>query len=227
MGEHQSELAHGHAVTDGEGMQADEREVPGIENVALDPQAADRVRTIQHDQANAVHGTGLHGVQHRVDERVVARADVLDVEDQDVDPGQHFRGGNAGLAIEAEDRQTGPRVLAVAHFFEVLGICENTVLRTEERHQFGALQVLEMKGGMGQVGSDRGGIGEQTQALPPDPRGAGQKFLRARCLPASKRSDLDALGKRPYRVRWSASLPTFAPEAFVTLPSMTSPSRRP
>ena len=84
---------------------------------ALDRHAAERVRAIEHDHRDAARAPPPHGQRHRPDVGVVAAADVLQVDDQQVDLRQLGRGRRQrfeGAAVEAGDRDArcGGRVSA-------------------------------------------------------------------------------------------------------------------
>ena len=164
LAEHQRELARRHPVAHDERVQADEGAVLGVEDVALDRVAADRVRPVEHDDPLLLARAGLHHVQHRVDERVVARAHVLHVEHHRVDPGQHLRGGHAGLAVEAVDREPRLAVARVAHLDEVLRVRRDAVLGTEEGRELHAAPAPERDRGVLEVARDRGRVDDEPDA---------------------------------------------------------------
>jgi len=43
--------------------------------------------------------------------------------------------------------------------------------------------VLEMEGGVGEVRGDRGGIRDETDPRPPEPRGTGEKLFESGSYP--------------------------------------------
>ncbi len=81
-----------------------ERGVLRLEHVALDQLAADRVRTIEHDEGYIFLSRRLHRQRHRRDVGVVTGADVLDVEQQDLDAGEHLGRGLQRVAVQRVDR---------------------------------------------------------------------------------------------------------------------------
>ena len=139
-----------------------------VEHVAVHRVAADRVRPVEDDHALPLPRAGLHHVEHRVDERVVARADVLHVEDHRVDAGEHLRGGDAGLAVEAVDRQPRLAVARVAHLDEVLRVGGDAVLGPEEGRELHAAPGREGDRGVLEVRRDRGGVDDEADAEAPD-----------------------------------------------------------
>ena len=83
-------------------------------------------------------GRRLHAEQHRRLVRVVAGADVLDVEDQQVEPRELLRRGRSdsrGLAVERVGGHAGARVALAAHRRHVLRVAADAVLRAEERRE--------------------------------------------------------------------------------------------
>ena len=70
-------------------MHARERFEVRIEQRAFHEPAADGIRPIQHEDGDPAAPGFLHHVDERAQVRVVARADVLDVEDERGDVAQH------------------------------------------------------------------------------------------------------------------------------------------
>src|SRR5262249_31996187 len=66
------QLADRHAVTDGQGIQPDERLECRIGHVALEYRATEGVGPIEYDDANTEARADAHGERHSPDERVVA-----------------------------------------------------------------------------------------------------------------------------------------------------------
>ena len=73
----------------GDGDLTDEGFPARVERRALDPVAADGVRAVEDHEAAAVFGAGLHGEGHGADVSVGSAADVLEVEEDDIDIGEH------------------------------------------------------------------------------------------------------------------------------------------
>ena len=71
----------------------------GIEHRPFDVLAADRVRPIAHDDADAVPARGAQAVGHRVDVGVDARADVLQIDDQHVDVARASRAVGSRVSL--------------------------------------------------------------------------------------------------------------------------------
>jgi hypothetical protein len=101
-------------------------------------------RPIADDHRHAVTATRLQAVGHRVDEGVDARADVLQVDHQHVEPGQHLGGGLAGLAVERVDRHATHGVDGVRRLDHVvLQVRPEAVLRAEDRRQGDAVGLAD------------------------------------------------------------------------------------
>ena len=97
-------------------------------------------------------GGRAQAVRHRVDEGVDARADVLQIDDEDVQPLQHLGGGLAGLAVERVDRHAPPRIRRVRRLDHVvLEIGAEPVLGAEEGRQRDAGRAAHEIGGVLQV----------------------------------------------------------------------------
>ena len=103
------DLAGGHAVPVRERIEPHEGPVVVPDQVPLH-RAPDRVRPVEDDDALPVRGGGFHGVRHGPDVGVVARADILDVEDERVEPLQHRRRRPPGGPVEAVDGDPSVRV---------------------------------------------------------------------------------------------------------------------
>ncbi len=130
-----SDLPHGHAVPDGEGERADEGLETGLDDVPLDRRAGDRVGAVEHDDPGA--GAACHP-HHEAQGRlvgVVPGADILDVEEHDVQILEQPRGrvqGGLVVAVQRDHRQTGDRIAHLVDVLHVLGRGPYAVLGPEE-----------------------------------------------------------------------------------------------
>ena len=156
----------GQAVPHGQRVQAHEGDEPRVEQVAVHDRAAQRVGAVEHDQPPPVRGARLHRVQHRVDERVVARAHVLHVEHQRVD---------AGRASPRSARACGRRGCARA------GPCAGRGVSSTSTRSCASAQIpcsgpnsatsrnarerVQRLRGVDEVGRHRGGVRDEPQAL--------------------------------------------------------------
>ena len=99
----------------------------------VDLLAADGVRTIGDDDRHAVLLARAQAVRHRVDEGVDARADVLQIDHEHVEPLQHLRRRLAGFAVQRVDRHSARRVVRVTGLDHVvLHVGAIAVLRAED-----------------------------------------------------------------------------------------------
>ena len=126
---------------------------------------------------------GFQHVAQRGDEGVDTAAEVLQVDEQDVE-GIHHRGGRPPhFAIEAEDRNAELRVEEVRRFDHVvLLVALDSMLRAEGGAQLELGQGGQRVERMRQVGGDRGGVGEQGDALAGQraaPGGVGEQAVDA------------------------------------------------
>ena len=92
-------VAHGHVMPCGEARVA-------IAHGTFDEHAADRIRAVEHEEFQFRIGRGGEAFADRGDVGVEAAADVLDVEDERVEPGELFGRRRAAFAVEA-DRPAG------------------------------------------------------------------------------------------------------------------------
>ena len=84
--------------------------------LSFDDRSTERVRTIEHEDADALLAAGACDEHRRPHEGVVARADVLHVDDDDVEAVEVALLGREvgeGLAVEADDAR-GPLAVRVA-----------------------------------------------------------------------------------------------------------------
>ena len=127
------DFADRHAVTDRERIEADEGRVRGIRHVAFHARAAERIRPVEHDDFDPCRRRRSHHERRRPDERVVARADILEVDDHRVDLAQHRGRRRASLTIEAVDRQAGEGIALEADVRVVLGRAPEPMLGGPQR----------------------------------------------------------------------------------------------
>ena len=98
--DHVGQLAGGHAVHVGDFPLANERLEAGVENEPFDAFAAERVGAVEHEEGYAGFGASGHTEAHGVEIRVETRADVLYVEEHQVDTCEHHGIGFASLSVE-------------------------------------------------------------------------------------------------------------------------------
>jgi hypothetical protein len=129
------DLADRQAVTDGDGAEPHERRAAVFHRTALDRHATERVRPVEHDDRHLRARRGAQRERHRPDVRVVAAPDVLQIDDEHVDPFQLRRRRRQRLerlAVEARHRNPGARVAAVGDADHVLRLAAHAVLGPEQ-----------------------------------------------------------------------------------------------
>ncbi len=122
--------------------------------------------SIEHEHRHAGAKRRLHRQHHRPDVRVVAAADVLQIDHQHVDAteiGRRRRQRLERLAVQADHRDPGAAVLIVVDADHVLRLPAHAVLRPEEPHRPDA-DLDEAVDDVGQVGRDAGGMAEHPDA---------------------------------------------------------------
>ena len=108
----------------------------------------------------------FQNVAQRRDERVDAAAEILQVDEQDVEAVHHYCGRPAYFAIEAEHRDAVQRIEKIGRFDHVvLLVAAQPVLRPESSGQLEFGQGDEGVERMRQVGGHRSGVGEQRDPL--------------------------------------------------------------
>lgn len=150
-------------------MGTDEALVAGRQGRPLHRDASDRVGAVEHDRADAERRGHLEAILHRGLERIVAAADVDEVDHEHVDAGKlRGRGTQArgGAVVEAHDpRGVAPR-LAAGDALEILGLTMKPVLGSEHRLQADSRQPRHHVHRRPQAAVDRGGMGDQPHATP-------------------------------------------------------------
>ncbi len=115
-------------------MHADKRLVIRIEQRPFGHCAIDWVRSIQHDDRDAAFLTGAHAEIQRPNKSVVARPDVLEIDQQNIQRCEHFRYRLAMFAVKAVDGNAQTRMLVTFPFNHViLRLAQESMLRPEER----------------------------------------------------------------------------------------------
>ena len=150
---------------------ADERGVGGVEQIAFDIVAADRIRPIAHDNAHAVACRGPHAVGHRVDVGVDPRADILQIDDEHIEIAQHVGAGLARFAVERIDRHPPPAVARMGRLDHVvLHVGAKPVLRAEERRHGDVRIIGQPIGRMPEIAVDGRGVAHDPDAAPGNER---------------------------------------------------------
>ena len=113
---------------------------------------------------------GLHAEEHGGLVRVVARADVLDVEDQRIESAQRpaRRPKRPGVvSVQRVDRHPDLPVAPAARGGHVLDLPADAVLRAEEGGKPDASRLVEQVRGVTQAPVDRRGVADQPHGAPP------------------------------------------------------------
>src|SRR4029453_7227832 len=114
---------------------------------------------------NVVTLTGAHSQIHRPNKGVVARTDVLQINQQEIQILQHFARRLAMFAVQTVNRYPESRMFVTSPFNHVvLGLAAITVLRTKERAHLKEPPIfaLENLGSVLQLRIDRCGVQERT-----------------------------------------------------------------
>ena len=159
------ELAQGEAVAHRQRAGADETLPARAQGQPFD-RPARGVRTVEDIDALAVRGGGFEHVAQGGDEGVDAAAEVLQVDQQDVESLHHRRGRPPDFAVEAEDRDAVDGVEVIGGFDHVvLLVAAQPVLRPEGGAEAEVGAGGERVEGVREVGADAGRMGEQGEAL--------------------------------------------------------------
>src|SRR6266446_5744704 len=148
-------------------MHSHERAVVRINSWTFNRYTVDRVWPIQRDDLNVLTFAGAHCQIQRPNKSVVARADILQVNQEEIEILQHLARGLAMFAVQTVNRYPESRMLVTSPFDHVvLGLAAIAVLRTEERAQLKHLLIfaLENFGSVLQFRIDRRGMQERTNA---------------------------------------------------------------
>src|SRR4029077_18189049 len=115
-------------------METDERFVGWIKQWPLNGHAVNGIRAIEDDDLYARFFASAHTEIHRPDERVIARPDILEVNEQNIEISQHFPGRLAVFAVQTVNGNVKTRVLVTFPFHHVvLRLAEKPMLRTKKR----------------------------------------------------------------------------------------------
>ena len=127
------QFANRPAVPDRDRMHADERAVIGTEEGAFGRSAIDRIRPIQDNHVGAVLLAGPQAKIKGPDKSVVTGADILQIDQENIEIAQHFRGWLPMFAVQAINRNMETRMLVTLPFDHVvLSLAKKTVLGAEQ-----------------------------------------------------------------------------------------------
>ncbi len=114
-------------------MHSDKRFVIRLDQRSLSRHAVDRIWPIDHNDFDAMFFAGAHAEIHRPDESVKARANVLKIDEQNIDTLQHFFRWLAIFTVKTVNGNVEPRMLVTFPFNHVvLRLTDEPMLRPEE-----------------------------------------------------------------------------------------------
>src|SRR5437868_11754351 len=148
-------------------MHSDERAVVRIQWWTFNRYTVDRVWAVQHHNLNVCAFAGAHCQIHRPNKSVVARADILQVNQEEIEILQHLARRLAIFAVQTVNRYPKSRMFVTSPFNHVvLGLAAIAVLRTEERPQMKQLPILALEhlGSVLQLRTHRRWMQERTDA---------------------------------------------------------------
>ena len=152
---------------------------PANEHRTFDLAAADRVGAIADDGLDAVLAAGPQAVGHRIDVGVNARADVLEVDDEDVEAGEHLAGRFPGFAVERVDGHMPHVVAGVGRFDHVLlEVGAEAVLRPEDGREARVAAGADAVGSVHQAVIDRRRVADHPDALARESAGRAEQAFR-------------------------------------------------
>jgi hypothetical protein len=176
------ELAEREAVADRQRAGADEALPAGAQEGAFD-RAADRVGPVEHPDRLAARRGFLEDVPQRRHEGVDARADVLQVDEQQVEGVHHRRGRPPHGAIEAAHGDAEARVGEVRRLDHVvLLVAAHAVLRTEGGREAQVAARRQRVERVREIGGHRGRMGEQRHTAAGErraQRGIGEQAIES------------------------------------------------
>src|SRR5439155_8384229 len=148
-------------------MHSYERAVVRIQPRTLNRHSIDWVWSIEHNNVNVLALAGAHRQIHRPNKGVVARADVLQINQQEIEILQHLARRLAMFAVQTVNRYSKLWMFVTSPFNHVvLGFAAIAVLRTEERAQLKQVPIfaLENLGSVFQLRIHRRRMQECTDA---------------------------------------------------------------
>src|SRR4051812_13915696 len=152
-------------------MQADERLVIRIEHRAFCGDAIDWIRPVKHDHCNTTSFAGAHAKVHRPNESVISRADILQIDEQDVEPMEHLGSRLTMFTVQAVDRHKETRMLVRFPFHHVIfRLPQETVLWTKKRCELKQIVVMFLQDSRGvfQGRRNRGWMKQRADTRAPE-----------------------------------------------------------
>ena len=160
---------------------ADEAGEFTIQHRPLDDVAAERIGPVEHDDGDSLFGGRLKTKAQRPKVSVDTRADVLQVDDQNIETLEHLRGRFSHIGVETVDRDLSQRIKHVRRLDHVvLLLGPQAVLRTEQRRQLARQALAEDFIGGAEAGVDRRLIHHQPEpGTAQDLRGVGRTNFKS------------------------------------------------
>ena len=97
------------------------------------------IGAITDDEGLPLLGTSLHEVVHRGDIGIEARTDILQVEDEEVNIGEHLGGRALALSVEAHHGKSRFLVHTTTYILPCIDLTTKTMLGDEETYDIDAL----------------------------------------------------------------------------------------
>src|SRR5437762_11499681 len=101
-------------------METHERFVIRIKQWALDGHSINRIRPVEDDDLYARFFASAHTEIHRPDERVIARPDILESNEQDIEICQHFCDCLAVFAVQTGNASMNTRMLITDAYHQII-----------------------------------------------------------------------------------------------------------
>ena len=143
---------------------ADEAGEVRIQDRPLEDVAAERIGPVEHKDGNALLGRRLKTKAQRPEVGVNARADVLQVDDQDIETLEHRLSRFSHIGVKTVHRDLSQRIKRVRRLDHVvLLLGPQAVLRSEQRRQLARQALAEDFIGGAEAGVDRRLIHHQPE----------------------------------------------------------------
>jgi hypothetical protein len=112
-------------------MRANERAKLLVEHPASNNLTSQWIRTIEHDYAFSMLVTRLENIVERRKIGRVAHSNILQVDHQRFDTGEHVGGRHSRFAVETVNRETGHTIRFGVNVIACLDLSTNTVFGAE------------------------------------------------------------------------------------------------
>ena len=157
----QSDLSDGHAVTNSDSVKTNKGLQSVVEYGTRDVDAVDGVRSIEYDEANAVVSCRSHRVAHGRNIGVETGANVLNIENESINAGEHCGTWPAHVSVKTNDRYSGTGLAAVSNNLDVEKAGQ-AVLGTEDTSEVDVIGFVQQLDAALSVGGNAGVICDQS-----------------------------------------------------------------